>query len=342
MNETATPESGTPPAARSTWPIVALVVAIAAVCASAAVAWLGYQRMQDLERQLAQRIAEFETANRQTIATAQRAGEVLDGLNSRLTALELQAQEAQSQQLALAAMYQDLVRSQDERVLADIEQTLLLVQQQLQLAGNVRAAILGLEAAEQRLARLGKPQFDRLRQVIIQDAERLKVVPSADTVALNARLDGLLQNVDQLKLEYDAEPPNRATQATQQSSQTGALGRLGQEIWKEFKQLVRIRSLDHPELPLLTPEQTYFLRQNLKLRLLSARLSALQRDEATWKADLAAAEAWVRQYFNRNDPATSAMLDSLRQLAAAPLAMDRADASASLKALAAMRKAIGN
>lgn len=345
MNEIATPEpsrSATGAPGRAPWLTPALVIAVTAVCAIAAVAWLGYQRMQDMEQQLARRIGEFETANRQTIASAQRAGELLDGFNSRLSALELQAQEAQSQQLALAAMYQDLVRSQDERVLADIEQTLLLVQQQLQLAGNVRAAILGLEAAEQRLARLGKPQFDRLRQVIIQDAERLRVLPSADTVALNARLDGLLQNIDRLNLEHDAEPPSRTAPATQAPSQTTGLGRLGQEIWAEFKQLVRIRSLDHPELPLLTPEQTYFLRQNLKLRLLSARLAALQRDEATWKADLAAAETWVGQYFNRNDPGTRAMLSSLRQLATAPLAMDGADASASLKALAAMRKTIGN
>jgi uroporphyrin-3 C-methyltransferase len=115
------------------------------------------------------------------------------------------------------------------------------------------------------------------------------------------------------------------------------LARLGQEAWHEFKNLVRIRRLDHPELPLLTPSQAYFLSQNLKLRLLSARLAALQRDELGFRADLGSAGDWVKRYFNRKDAASVAFLAGIEELRRLPVAQQDAQIDASLKAARAAR-----
>lgn len=334
------PEATKKSSAHLAWGIPALVIALAALGTALSLAWMGQMRLQELELQIAKRIGEFDAASREARDAAKGAGSVLEGLNGRVATLEAAAQEAQSQQLALAAMYQELVRSQDDRVLADMEQALLLAQQHLQLGGNVRAALISLEAAEQRLARQGKPQFDQLRQAIGRDVERLKLLQAADIIGLSARLDALIQNVDALKLESESEPAAKPAKPAPTGA-VGTMSRLGQEAWEEFKQLVRIRRLDRPEQPLLEPNQVYFLRQNLKLRLLSARLAALQRDEMSWKADLGAAHAWVAQYFNRNDPLTRATLDSLKELAAAPVAIGAADVNASLKALQDVRKNMG-
>ncbi|TCS73364.1 uroporphyrin-3 C-methyltransferase [Sulfuritortus calidifontis] len=324
---------------RSPWLPLALALAVLALIAAGAVAWLLHVRMQELELQLAKRIGEFDSASRQAQAVARQAGTTLDSVLARLDALEAQSLTAQNQQLALSAMYQELARSQDERVLADIEQTLSLVQEHLQLAGNVRAALIALESAEQRLSRQGKPQFAALRQAIARDVERLRLLPNADVIGLNARLDALIQNIDLLKLESESEPAAKPAKP----AKTGAVdtaSRFGREMWEEFKQLVRIRRLDHPDLPLLAPEQIYFVKQNLKLRLLSARLAALQGDQATWKSDLTAAQAWVTQYFNRNDPLVRGTLDSLKHLAAASVSVEGADISGSLKALNEARKVV--
>lgn len=331
------PEAAKP--ARSPWLPVALAVAVLALVAAGAVAWMLHMRMQELELQLAKRIGEFDSASRQAQAAAQQAGTTLDGVVSRLNALEAQSFTAQNQQLALSAMYQELARSQDERVLADIEQSLSLVQEHLQLAGNVRAALIALESAEQRLTRQGKPQFAALRQAIARDVERLRLLPNADVIGLNARLDALIQNIDLLKLEMESEPAAQLVKP----AKTGAVNtasRFGRELWEEFKQLVRIRRLDHPDLPLLAPEQIYFVKQNLKLRLLSARLAALQGDQTTWKSDLMAAQVWVTQYFNRNDPLVRGTLDSLKHLTAASVSVEGADISGSLKALNEARKGV--
>ena len=182
-----------------------------------------------------------------------------------------------------------------------------------------------------------KPQFAALRAAMGKDLARLKLLPAADIDGLNGRLEVLVQAVDGLKPESETEPPPPASPSLQGGT-ADTLVRLSQEFWKEFKDLVRIRRLDHPELPLLTPSQNYFLRQNLKLRLLSARLALLQRDEASFRADLGAARDWAGRYFNRQEAGGKAFVASLDDLLKAPVALKEARLDASLQAIRAARK----
>ena len=320
---------------------IALFLSVLAMAAALMFGFYAYTQMQSLEVLVARRITEFDTASHDARAAAKAANAALADLQNRLGSLEARNLETQNQQLALNAMYQELANSADERVVADIEQTLLLAQQQLQLAGNVKAALIGLDAAEVRLAKLGKRQFDGLRHAIVQDMERLKLMPAADIAGVNVRLETLIQNVDSLKFESEAEalasaapPPTKPAKP----SVTSTFEAFSKDAWSEIKSLLRIRRLDHPELPLLTPAQHYFLHQNLKLRLLAARLAMLQRDETTFRADLIASQAWVKRYFNPKDPGTQAFANSLDSLLKAPVALNNAEIKTSLQALHALRK----
>lgn len=316
----------------------ALALAAVALLATLGFAWHSHDRGQQLELQLARRIGDFDAASREARTAAKAANEALVDLQTRLLTLETRASETQSQQLALTAMYQELARSQDERVAADVEQTLLLAQQQLQLAGNVRAALIGLEAAETRLAQLNKPQFASLRSTLAKDMARLKLLPAADIEGNSARLEVLILGVERLKPESDTEPRLPATRSIGIGT-VDTLAKFSKEAWNEFKDLVRIRRLDHPELPLLTPSQNYFLRQNLKLRLLAARLALLQRDETSFRTDITAARDWTNRYFSRQDEASKAFAASLEELLRAPVALKDAQISASLQAVRLARGA---
>lgn len=331
----------TPPtanaSARFAWLTPAIVFALVALLVALGLAWNSHQRLHEMELQLARRIGDFDAASREARAAAQAANRAMLDLQSRLAALESRAQETQDQQLALTAMYQDLARSNDERVVADIEQTLLLAEQQVQLAGNLRAALIGLEAAQARLKQLNKPQFSKLAQALSQDIERLKLLPAADIEGLSNRLETLMQGIDGLKPESESEPAAKP-QPSVASSPVDTLAQLGREAWREFKGLVRIRQLDHPELPLLTPQQIHFLRENLRLRLISARVAALRREEVSFHADVNAARNWTLRYFNRLDPATKLFADSLAELTRAPIALKDSPLAASLKAVRAMRR----
>ncbi|HYP67146.1 MAG TPA: uroporphyrinogen-III C-methyltransferase, partial [Thiobacillaceae bacterium] len=205
-------------------------------------------------------------------------------------------------------LYKDLSRDRDQWALAEIERILLTASQQLQLAGNVKAAILALEAADARLARKDLPQFARLRAAIAKDLSQLRGVPQVDYTGLSIRLNNLVASVDNWPLV------SQATVTQPRPTAGSKLHGFGQDMLSQLKSIVQVRRLDQGEPALLVPEQEYFLRQNLKLRLLSARLALLNRDQANFVADLTAAETLLVRYFNLRDDNVSAARQDLARL----------------------------
>ena len=89
--------------------------------------------------------------------------------------------------------------------------------------------------------------------------------------------------------------------------------------------------------PLLTPGQAYFLRENLKLRLLNARLSLLTRDEAGYREDLRVAQAWIARYFDTRAKPTASAQAQLKQLAQATVSIEPPNLAESLGAARAFK-----
>jgi len=104
-------------------------------------------------------------------------------------------------------------------------------------------------------------------------------------------------------------------------------------VWLDFRQLVRVENIDRPEAPLLTPPQQFFLRENLKLRLLSARFDLLFRDQASFRADLLAADAWLRKYFDTRAASVQSAQAVLKQMLSTDMSAELPDVSRSLEAV---------
>src|SRR5688572_490111 len=218
-----------------------LLVAIVAAAGLAAVFWLdARQRIDATQSELARRLRDIENDAREARSVARQSQDAVREAQAKVAQLESRLAESQSQQLALEALYQDLSRNRDEWQLAEIEQVLAIAQQQLQLAGNVRAALLALELAEARLARADRPQFAPVRRALARDIERLKALPVLDAGAVSARIDGLVAGVDSLPLAYEerggAAPDERSRR--KEPADAGFLARLGSEIWTELRQLI--------------------------------------------------------------------------------------------------------
>ena len=302
-------QSGKQPGGSRPWRLTLLAVALAAALAT--FYWIDLrQRLSGTQEELASRLRAAEASVREASTLARAAQDTVLASQARVAALEARLAESQSQQLALEALYADLTRNRDEWQLAEIEQVLAIASQQLQLAGNVRAALLALQLAEARLARTDRPQFVPIKRALSRDIERLKALPAIDTAAMTMRLDSLVAGVDSLSLAFDerAEKPAAAKGA---APEAGFWSRLGGEVWGELRQLVVVRQMNPNEPPLLPPSQAYFVRENLRLRLLNARMSLLTRDEAGYREDLRASEAWIRRYF---DPRSKQTVDALAQL----------------------------
>lgn len=275
-------------------------------------------RIAALQQEVARRLAAGDAAAGETRVITKQNQEALAALQAKAGALEAKLAESQSQQAALDAMVQELTRNRDERLLAEIEQALNTASQQLQLAGNVEAALIALQGADARLGAAGRAQYLPLRKVIAHDIERLKALPLADVPGIALRIEGVVRAVDTLPLAFEAKPrvePARETFVP--AAVTGYWETLLGELWRELKSLIRVERLDRPTPALLSPTHAFFLRENLKLRLVNARLALLQRDGKSFRQDIGQAQAWIEQYFDTRAKPVQAALATLKQLAAA-------------------------
>jgi uncharacterized protein HemX len=294
-----------------------------------------------LEASAGARLAELGAESQGAKTTLAQNQAALKEAQARIAELESRVADTHEQRVAVEEMYRELSRSADDRLLSEVEQMLVLASQQLQLAGNVRGALAALQAADQRLARAEKLAATPLRRAITQDMERLKAVPQVDTVGLTVKLDGLIAQADSLPLVIsETLPAARAVRMrTDEPGIANGVLRAARDVWDDMKGLVRIRDLNTPEAVLLAPAQSYFLRENLKLRLLAARVALLARDESSFREDVRATQAWVGKYFDTKARATAAALATLKQIAESPLAIGVPDINASLAAVRNARTA---
>jgi uroporphyrin-3 C-methyltransferase len=292
-------------------------------------------QVNSLQQELARRLGEGDAVAKEGRAMARQSQEALAALQAKVGALEARLAETQSQALALEAMYQELSSTRDERVLAEVEQAVVIAIQQLQFAGNVEAALIALQGADARLARTAQPQFLPARKLIARDIERLKGTPGANISGLSLKIESVVAAVDGLPLAYEQRPkPAVAKPAPAARPATADYWRdLGADLWREFRQLVRIERVDHADPALLAPNQSYFLRENLKLRLLNARLALLQRDGRIFREEIRQSREQLDRYFDSRAKAVQAAQSTLSALATTDVGFDLPGLAETLTAL---------
>jgi uroporphyrin-3 C-methyltransferase len=305
--------------------------AVAGVLLLAAIWFDSRARIGELESELARKLAEAQTYNQESRQAAAQARDAVRDLEYKVGMLESRLSETQNQRLALESLYLELSRSRDERILAEVEQMLLAGSQQLKLAGNLKAALIALESADARLQRADSAQFTALRRAIRRDIERLKAAPYVDVVGISLRLDSLAHQADTFPFAMHERPAQPLREPTRPDEGTAA--RLAREVWADIKGLIRVQRIDSAEVPLVSPSQQFFLRENLRMRLLSARIALLAQDQASFKADTRSAAEWLQRYFDAKDKKVGAASSALRQLADSEIGIDLPDLAASLEAV---------
>ena len=324
-----------PDASRRYWFVLAGMLLLAVGVAAVGIDARNTQR--ELRLDFAKRLGEIETGEQTSRVALKDAQENLREAQAKIALLENRLAESQTQQAALEALYRELAPSRDEWALTEIDQVLLLASQQLQLAGNVSSALAALQLADSKLQRLDRPQFTPLRRALGRDMDRLKAVPLVDVAGLSLRLDQAIAVVDSMPLALEERLPAPASPAP--AGDEPALRRFLRELWQDMRQLVRVENLERPEAPLLAPAQQYFLRENLKLRLLSARFDLLFRDQANFRADLAAADAWLRKYFDTRSKPVQTLQIVLKQVQGTDMAVEIPDLARSLEAVRVLKLA---
>ena len=214
--------------------------------------------------------------------------------------------------------YQELLKSRVNWVVDETESTLNTAAQQLMLSGNVPVVINVLQSVEGRLNRFDQPELLPIKQAVSSDLAALKNRPYVDVSSASLRLNRLETAVASLPLSVDSTLQPSKAAAAEAQTQTGASW--WENAWDKtlnsLKGLVEVRKINSNDAMLISPEQAYFVRENLRLRLLDARTSLMQRNGEIYQADLNDAEAAVKQYFDVNSPATQSWLKELGELKA--------------------------
>ena len=339
--------------------IAAGAVLLAALCAAAVMyAWNTQQRVKGLEQQMVKRQEDSGAQAAEAQMLAKQAQESSRDAAAKLALLEARVAEASLQRSQLEELIQSLSRSRDENVLADVESSIRVALQQTAITGSAEPLVIALKQAEERLARQNQPRLEGVRRAIVQDLERVRAAGAIDVSTLAIRLDEVVRLVDELPLLSALQSKASADRATLRRAAPSAsaasasdsaaadpvwtevLGErwaaLGARVWAEVRGLVRVTPIDQPEAMLIAPEQAYFLRENLKLRLLNARLALLSRQFDTAQADLRDALSVLERYFDRSSRRTASAVDLVKQVSsqARQVVVPRPDAT--LAAIAAM------
>ncbi|MHB1248069.1 MAG: uroporphyrinogen-III C-methyltransferase [Polaromonas sp.] len=325
-----------------TWALLVAVLAAAGLIVSV----LLWQKLGTIQEELARRSAESGAQAIEARTLARQAQEGMRELSARLALQESRISEVSVQRAQLDELMQNLSRSRDENLVVDLDSALRLAQQQAQLTGSAQPLLAALQSADQRLSRAAQPRLNSLQRAITRDMVRIKAANLTDVPALLLKLDELARLTDDLPLANamtgGAMPTSRSPRPAVTSaaaappvaaSAPGAsvsgkywplafdmqtlhawLQRFQGSLWEEGRKLLRVSRIDQPEAALLSPEQSFFLRENLKLRLLNARLGLLTRQTETARADLASASAWLGKYFDPASRKTQAAVLLLAQV----------------------------
>ncbi len=344
--ETPTPPAAPVPATSPGWMLPALVAMGLLSVAALGLAWQSRGEIQSLEQELVRRQDSSRRDAEEARALARQAQAISSDGAAKQALMEARLAEVALQRGQLEELIQSMSRSRDENVIVDIESSIHVAMQQSAITGSAEPLVATLHQADERLLRYKQPRMEGVRRAVARDLDRVKAVTVVDVATLAIRLDEVVRLIDELPLLSTADKSSEAMAARQarasnksQAAKPGAkpvsmpdaasdagwegwwaaarqrMAVLGGEIWSEARSLLRVTRIDHPEAMLVAPEQTFFLRENLKLRLLNARLALLSRQYETAQIDLRESATVLDRYFDGRARKVVVASDLLRQVA---------------------------
>lgn len=314
--------------------IAAVVLALAALAASGAALYTLYQFRQ----QAAARGAAVDRLDTRLGSLQQSLAALQRGRSQLEQRLEQLRQSQQQMHDSLQSLYRKQERDSTDWAVAEIEHLMIIAVHSLTLQKDVGTALAALQAADDRIRNLGDPGLLPVRRQLTSDINALRAVNDVDISGLSLFLSDLVTRVEDLPLrEQETGAAGNAT-AAETAPDRPAWKRLLLGVWHELKSLVVITRTDKGGAALLLPEEKYFLYQNLRLQLESAREAVFRRDTENFHASIDIVLRWLRQYFDMSSTAVGNIIDSLEKMRKVNLDQELPDISSSLESLHAYIK----
>lgn len=329
----------------ATWPgKLALPLSIIALGAAGYLYWLSLQQSNvqaDNRAAIAAQVDNSLSESRTALDSA------IAGMNQKLGQLQAQSSADKQnidelQQRLTRSIQQVTAKQQTTRkdwLLAEVEYLLRLANQRVLMEQTATGALALLKSADKILHETDDVTIYEVRKALAADIAALEAVPSLDTEGVFLQLGALNSQVSKLRMTPISEQhklPELLEEVTPEAvSETWSAGL--QESWSKavdkLNQLVVVQHRDEPIEPLLSPQQTYYLQQNLHLMLEQAQLALLQKKQTSYDASLNKAQDWISTYFEQKDATTQSLLRGLSELKEVKVTAEMPDISGSLRNL---------
>jgi uroporphyrin-3 C-methyltransferase len=325
------------------WLWAAVVVAGLIGVVAIGLVWQTLLREHNLEQELVRRQQTQQAQASEAQMLAKQAQDSARESATKVSLLDARLSEVTVQRGQIEELIQSLSRARDENIVVDIDAGLRVAMQQSALTGSAEPLVAALKQADERLARYNQPRLEGVRRAIARDLDRVKGEGMVDAVSLTIKLDEVVRMIDDLPLRAQPDTRRDAARAAPAAPASAAGARkpaapasappqeaapapqwlqpwlarwdlFSERVWVEAKSLVRVERIENPEAMLLEPDHVFFLRENLKLRLLNARLALLARQFAIVQSDLQGSIDAVERYFDPKARRTQLALSLIRQV----------------------------
>ena len=344
------------------WPLwLAFLLLLIGLGAGAWYAWNYLQSLRgEIDKSVESQLSKVDSATQQVrsdqsafTSSISNVQQQLQTYDQRIDDLSTQLDKTAQQLLA------DQATSRTDWLLAEAEYLLRLANQRVLLEKDVESALAILIAADEALKETDEVAVIPIRKTIASEMLALKSLGEVDVTGAYLKLEALAEQVARMDeaLMLKESPlakktlasgdglevnPDAATAEDSATEETNApwYRRVLNTAQNTFNRFVIVRDLDEPIAPLLAPEQTHYLRQNLRLMIEQAELALLERNQEVYSSSLEKAGKWIRSYFVADSSQTKALLSNIESLKGISVDPRLPDISASLRQLKGLLESV--
>ena len=219
-------------------------------------------------------------------------------------------------------------------LLAEAEYLLRLANQRLNLENDADGALAMLKAADNVLLETGNPLLDKVRSVIAQEIQAVRAVPAVDLTGAIARIQALQGQIDQLEwMPRTVSEPQVSEVVSEEPQEESRWLKAWSKTKAALSSIVRIRDHEEPLVAPLSPDQHYYLQQNMHLMLEQAQVALARQNPDLYAQSIERTQKWLQQFVMMKTANTKAAIAGLEELKAWQVAPQFPTISGSLQAL---------
>ncbi|GGF76883.1 uroporphyrinogen-III C-methyltransferase [Alteromonas lipolytica] len=265
---------------------------------------------QELNQKHAQMSSKTQALEQQLNAQAAATRDVVNGETEQLATISQLENQLQG---ALAQIQEMDGRRPTDWLIAEADYLVRMAGRKMWLEKDLRTAIMLLGNADQRLKSLADPSVLPVRALIAQDIQALQQVNPVAEVSVALALDGLIKQVDKLAIVTPKEATVIGADEVSDSASDWQQNLLN--VWRSLvDDFIRVEYRDEPIEPMMTAQQEWISREQIKLALQQAQAAALASEQALYTASIERAQTIISDDYLQANSDVSGFQSALREL----------------------------